>query len=254
MRYLTFLESVHRLLAPTNYLEIGVRTGSSLAIARCRAVGIDPAFGINVEINCDVALFRTSSDEYFDRDEPLAPTGGQPFDLAFIDGLHLFEFALRDFINTERHCSAKSVIVFDDVLPRTVDEAARLKHTLMWTGDVYPMIEVLARYRPDLTVVPVGTTPTGLLMVMGLDPANTVLTDNYPEILAEFRNPDPQPVPPALMDRLTIVHPQRLLDADFWDVLAEASPTDSPSDVRPRLAERLSKSVGSAFALTQSAV
>jgi hypothetical protein len=116
-------------------------------------------FEIVNELNCDLTLVRTTSDEYFARDEPLAPTGDKPFDLAFIDGLHLFEFALRDFMNTERHSSSRGVIIFDDVLPRNVDEAARDRHTRAWTGDVYTVLEVLAKYRPDLTVMIVGTQP-----------------------------------------------------------------------------------------------
>ena len=90
MQYLTFLESVHRQLAPERYLEIGVRNGVSLSLAQCRAVGIDPAFSITAELDGDVALFRTSSDEYFARGNPLEATGGLPYDLCFIDGLHLF--------------------------------------------------------------------------------------------------------------------------------------------------------------------
>jgi hypothetical protein len=254
MRYLTFLEAVHQLLKPARYLEIGLRRGHSLALARCRAVGIDPTFAIDAEIDCDLALFRTTSDEYFARDDPLAPTGGRPFDLAFIDGLHLFEFALRDFINTERHCSAKSLIILDDVLPRTIDEAARLRHTAAWTGDVYRIIAVLARYRPELTVIPVGTTPTGLLLVMGLDPQNTVLADNYEAILAEFRSADPQPVPPALLDRWTIAAPRRVLEADFWSVLSAASVGSPPQDVRPQLAQCVGTSLGSAYASEVAAI
>ena len=118
MRYLAFLDQVHAKLRPETYLEIGIRNGTSLALSRARSVAIDPAFHITAEISCDVRLFRTSSDEYFNRADPLAPTDGRPFDLAFIDGLHLFEFALRDFIHTERHSSAKTLIIFDDVLPR----------------------------------------------------------------------------------------------------------------------------------------
>lgn len=248
MRYLSFLQAVHRLLEPARYLEIGIQHGHSLALARCRAVGIDPAFAIDAELDCDVALFRTTSDEYFARDDPLAPTGGKPFDLAFIDGLHLFEFALRDFINTERHCSAKSLVIFDDVLPRSADEAARQRHTRAWTGDVYPIIEVLARYRPELSVVPVATQPTGLLLVIGLDPQSTVLADNYPEILAEFRRPDPQHVPEELLDRATALPPQRVLEASFWEVLSGATIDASPDDVRAQLAPRLDRSLGRGFA------
>jgi hypothetical protein len=248
MQYLSFLQSVHRQLAPERYLEIGVRNGASLSLAQCRAVGIDPAFSITAELDGDVALFRMSSDEYFARADPLAATGGLPFDLSFIDGLHLFEFSLRDFINAERHSSAKSLIIFDDVLPRSVDEAARVRHTTAWTGDVYSIIEVLARYRPELSVIPVGTRPTGLLLVMGLDPANTVLTDNYSQIVAEFRRPDPQPVPAAVLDRLTAAPPQRVLDSRFWSVLSSATWQSPPEEVRAELADRLRTSLGQEFA------
>jgi hypothetical protein len=249
MDYLDFLPAVHARLAPSYYLEIGVRNGVSLSLARCRRVGIDPAFSLTAELDGDVALFRTTSDEYFNRPDPLAATGGHPFDLAFIDGLHLFEFALRDFINTERHCTPRSVIVFDDVLPRSVDEAARVRHTRSWTGDVYPVIEVLARYRPDLTVVPVGTRPTGLLVVLGLDPSSTVLTDAYDKIMAEFRRPDPQPVPPELLDRLAIVPPQRVLDAPFWQVLRDAPAESTPAQLRAALDDSLATALGAAFAV-----
>jgi hypothetical protein len=248
MHYLSFLRSVHRQLAPERYLEIGIRNGVSLSLARCRAVGIDPAFSIFAELDAHVALFRTSSDEYFARADPLAATGGLPFDLSFIDGLHLFEFSLRDFINAERHSSAKSVIIFDDALPRSVDEAARVRHTKAWTGDVYPIIEVLARYRPELSVIPVGTHPTGLLLVMGLDPENRVLTDNYHQVIAEFRRPDPQPVPAEIIDRLTVVPPQRVLDSSLWGVLSSATWQSSPDELRAELADRLRTSVGREFA------
>lgn len=248
MHYLSFLRSVHDHLAPERYLEIGVRNGVSLSLARCRAVGIDPAYSITAELDGDVVLLRTTSDEYFARPDPLAVTGGLPFDLSFIDGLHLFEFSLRDFINAERYSSAKSVIIFDDVLPRSVDEAARVRHTNAWTGDVYSIIEVLARYRPELSVIPVGTTPTGLLLVLGLDPGNTILADNYDEIMAEFRRPDPQPVPAALMERLTVVPPQRMLDAGFWNVLASATWQSPAAGLRAELADRLGASLGREFA------
>lgn len=248
MQYLEFLRSVHELLEPERYLEIGIRNGASLSLAKCRAIGIDPAYNITAELDGDIALFRTSSDEYFSRPEPLAPTGGRPFDLAFIDGLHLIEFALRDFINTERVSTSRSVIVFDDILPRSVAEAARLRHTDDWTGDVYSILDILARFRPELTVIPVATQPTGLLLVMGLDPANRVLAERYDDILAEVRRPDPQPVPEELMDRLTVVAAQRVLDAPCWGVLATKTGPDSPEQIRRGLADALGPSLGPHFA------
>lgn len=249
MHYYAFLAELHRRLAPRAYLEVGVRHGGSLAQARCRAVGIDPAFAITAELDSDVALFRTTSDEYFARPEPLAATGGTPFGMTFIDGLHLFEFALRDFMHAERHSSPSGIVVFDDVLPRSIDEAARERHTNGWTGDIYGMVEVLARYRPDLVVVPVATRPTGLLIVAALDPANTTLTDHFDEILTLFRRPDPQPVPPPLLDRLTVLPPGRLLESNLLDVLAQAhGSADTAADLRDRIVDSVLRTLGPAYA------
>jgi hypothetical protein len=248
MHYINFLDELHRRLEPEVYLEIGVRSGTSLALARCRAIGIDPAFSITTPIDNDVALFRTTSDEYFARPEPLAPTGGRPIDLSFIDGLHLFEFALRDFINVERHATSGSLIVFDDILPATPQAASRTLQRGSWTGDVYPILPVLERYRPDLIVVPISVQPTGLLLVLGLDPSSTVLRDNYDAIVAEYRKPDPQPVPQELMDRFAIFPAQRVLESRVLDVLAGIG-RDRPADeARSALAEAVRDSWGAAFA------
>lgn len=248
MRSLELLAEVHRRLAPERYLEIGVRRGDSLALARGLAVGIDPRYSIETELQCQVALFRTTSDDYFNQSDPLAPTGGLPFDLAYIDGLHLFEFVLRDLINAERHSSPRGVIILHDVLPRNADEAARDKHTRMWTGDAYQIIGVLRTYRPDLAVVPIATEPTGLLLVAGLDPSNTVLADRYDEIVSEFRTTDPQPVPSDLLDRLDAQPPGRIVESGLWDVLRAAADTDGPAQVQQQVATCLSVQLGPAYA------
>jgi hypothetical protein len=247
MHYRHFLTEVHQRLQPRAYLEIGLRNGNSFALARCRAVGIDPAYAITAELDGDFALFRTTSDEYFSRPDPLAPTGNVPFDLCFIDGLHLFEFALRDFIFAERHAAARGVIIFDDVLPRTVDEAARQRHTTQWTGDVFWVFEVLRRYRPDLIMVELNTRPTGLLAVFGLDPSSTVLADNFTDILAEFRRPDPQPVPAEVLDRLDVVPAKRFLSAGVLELLAAADPGSSAADLGPELRELTAQRLGAGF-------
>jgi hypothetical protein len=244
--YKPFLSAVHERLAPRRYLEIGVRQGDSLALARCPALGIDPAYAVTAELDNQVTLRRTSSDEYFARPEVQAAVGVDPFDLVFIDGLHLFEFAFRDFLNAERHSSRSGVIIFDDVLPRSVDEAARERHTGSWTGDVYPMLAVLARYRPDLVVVPVGTQPTGLLLVTALDPESTVLADHYDEIIATYRHRDPQPVPEELFDRLLVVPPERVLEAPVWESLADRTLTGAERSAR--IKDEVSRAFGSAFA------
>ena len=57
-----------------------------------------------------------------------AALGGLPVDLALIDGMHHFEYALRDFMNLERLCAPQSTILIDDCFPaRPADRAARAR-------------------------------------------------------------------------------------------------------------------------------
>jgi hypothetical protein len=254
VHYLDFLGELHTRLEPRHYLEIGVRWGQSLGRSRCCSIGIDPAFAIDRELHAEVHLFRTTSDEYFSRPDPLAPTGGEPFDLAFIDGLHLFEFALRDFVNTERHSRRSGVIVFDDILPRSVVEANRERATSDWTGDIYSIVPVLAEYRPDLLTIPVDTRPTGLLLVMGLDPDSTVLADNYDDIVARFRRPDPQPVPHELMDRTFVQPAQRVLDSAILPLLAQEARSGSSAPVVDAVRRAASDALGAAYCRSQEPV
>ena len=222
MDYLDFLAGLHERLDPPTYLEIGVRHGDSLALARGAAVGIDPEFELQVELREDVRLFRETSDEYFAREDPLAPFGGEPIAFAFVDGMHLAEFVVRDFVNVERHADWTSVVVFDDILPRTGEEAARDRRTHAWTGDVYKLLDVLARRRPDLICLRVDTEPTGLGVVLGLDPLSGELRDSYDAIVGETVVPDPQHVPDAVLGRAGALDPEAVLAAGVWPLLREA--------------------------------
>ena len=227
-----FLAGLHTGLHPRNYLEIGVGGGLSLVLSRVPSIAVDPAFEIKTEIRTDVQLVRATSDRFFARPEPLRYlrggrnpwrnlrhnrpllgrlVGRATVDFAFIDGMHWFEFALRDFMNVERHSSTATVIVLDDMLPRNVSEAARDRTTQDWAGDVYKLVGVLRQYRPDLIVIPVDTQPTGVLVVLAPDHTSTVLWDHYDEIAAQNLLPDPQAVPTSVLERHGAVAPEAFL-------------------------------------------
>lgn len=218
-----FIQAVHPRLKPQAYLEIGIDKGHTLAMSRCRSVGVDPGYNLVSELDGDYALVRSSSDEYFGREDPLSLTGGRPFDFTFVDGLHLFEFALRDFAGAERLGTERTFHLIDDVLPRNVDEAARDRHTGAWAGDVFRIIPALREYRPDLFVLPITTTPTGMLVVFGADPASTVLRDSYDEIMAKYRRPDPQDIDRDLLNRVSAVTPERFLATRVLEILGDES-------------------------------
>jgi hypothetical protein len=244
LHHFDFLRVLHERLSPATYLQIGVRAGTSLAFSRCRSIGVDPAYNVTAELDGDFSLVRTISDEFFSRPEPLARFGGRPVDLAVIDGLHLFEFALRDFVNVERHATPSSVVVFDDAFPRTADDAARKRHTESWTGDVYKLLDILQQHRPDLTCLRVGTEPTGLLMVVGLDPTSTVLVDAYDGIVREHVTPDPQLVPADILSGITALPPQRVLDTPLWQILRETRPAEDLVPLRGQLRDVIRAHLG----------
>jgi Methyltransferase domain len=225
------LEGLHKKTRPRTYLEIGIRTGRSMVLSRCRSIGVDPMFKIDNPIHCDVQLIKATSDDFFTGDAPLAHFDGVPVDLAFIDGMHLSDFALRDFINIEPSMADTGVVVIDDVLPRNGLEAARDRKTEPWTGDVYKVVEVLQRRRPDLVVLVVNTAPTGTAVVVGVDQTSKVLKDAYAEEEPYLRRPDPQTPPQEYMDRSVTVEPDVLLESQVWEQLVETRESGSTADL-----------------------
>jgi predicted O-methyltransferase YrrM len=216
-----FLNSLHDLLQPRSYLEVGVQHGTSLALARpgTLAVGVDPDPQLLVDIG-GAKVERATSDDYFagaraaadvGAAHPFADTGGI-VDLAFIDGMHLYEFALRDFSNVERWAGPATVIAVDDVLPRNQVEASRTQCPGDWTGDVWHLHPILREYRPDLQLALVDTQPTGILLAWGLNPADRTLHDQWQTITSRWPLED-QPVPGHVLTRADAVTPERALNA-----------------------------------------
>jgi hypothetical protein len=216
-----FLAALHETVQPRAYLEIGIDRGHSLALSRVPSIGIDPDYNVVAEIRADVHLARTTSDEFFARREPLAHLPIPVLDLTFIDGMHLSEFVLRDYLAVERFTTPASVIVFDDMLPRSVDAAARRRHTVSWTGDVYKALEALRQLRPDVTVIEVATTGSGTAVVLFPDAARDGVLEGYDDWLDEALADDPQIVPDVVLQRSRAVDPEWLLGFSGWGKLRD---------------------------------
>lgn len=164
-----FLEALHETLKPRGYLEIGVQTGASLRLASCPALGIDPKPLLRHQLPPSTVVVPCESDHFFTAPpaQQLASGMPQPLDLVFVDGLHLHEQALRDFANAARWANPRTVIVFDDVLPRNQQEAGRTPLPGDWTGDVWKVHHMLAAACPELRLTLVDVEPTGILLVEG---------------------------------------------------------------------------------------
>lgn len=223
------LKALHTKVAPRTYLETGVADGSSLTLSRVPSIGIDPAFHIQAELLADIQLVRTGSDEFFARRDPLAHLPIDIIDLAFIDGMHLAEYALRDYLGVERFTHPASVVVFDDMLPRNVDEAARRRHTVAWTGDVYKAVDAIREYRPNALVFEVDTTPTGTVVVLNPDATCNGVMAEYDDWMDVAMAEDPQDVPQEILTRSRAVQPEKLITSSGWAKLRALR--SQPADV-----------------------
>lgn len=188
--YRDFLDALHNQLRFDWYLEVGSQTGRSLAKSRSPSIAVDPVFRIKYDVAANkphLHLYQQTSDDFFAAGH-LKSLKAKP-DFSFLDGMHLFEYLLRDFINTEGSAKPTSVIALHDCCPfghpmttRDIDNIPRGA----WTGDVWKLIPILQEHRPDLTIQVLDCAPTGLVLVSNLDPKNKALPKAYDAILAKY--------------------------------------------------------------------
>ncbi len=232
--YLELLRRFHTVLQPRSYLEIGSKSGQSLALAECPSIAIDPAFELDPSFmgrKRICSLHQMPSDRFFEEVDPRTLLG-RTVDLAFLDGMHLAEYLLRDFANTERFCRRNSIIVLHDCVPVEAAIARRepadfaamngSAHPHWWAGDVWKTVVLLKRFRPDLRIYSFDAEPTGLVVVTNLDPASTTIADNYDAMLAAIREMDLTAFGVrAFVDSLDMMSTRRLrtqaeFSAYFW--------------------------------------
>lgn len=200
MYYSDFLSELSRKRSVKRYLEIGVQRGRLLSKIHAKhAVGVDPSFAIDTNITANkqtCTLVQAGSDEFFREYDCVGLIGGRP-DLAFLDGMHTFEFLLRDFYHTESISSTSTLIGIHDCLPLNAEMALRNESSALlataggafegwWTGDVWKITPILRRYRPDLRIIFVDCAPTGIVFITNLNPSSSVLKDKYHEIVREY--------------------------------------------------------------------
>ena len=191
--YIQFMSFLLRSFGAESYFEIGTRQGVSLSGQTCKSVAVDPAFAIKADPigQKEICMFfQMASDRFFQKHDLKSLLGG-PFSAAFLDGFHVYEYLLRDFINTEKHGRRNSVIFLHDCLPRVAIMAERRprrdgEFKYGWTGDVWKVVPILRKYRPDLKIYALDCPPSGLIMITNLDPASTVLDEKYYEAIKEF--------------------------------------------------------------------
>jgi tetratricopeptide (TPR) repeat protein len=199
--YRDVLRRVHELVRPRSYLEIGIETGATLALAHgCeRVIGIDPD---RTKLRADLVpprarVFHETSDDFFAQHTRTELLGSARLELSFIDGMHWFEYALRDFIHVEAWSEPGGTIILHDCLPVFPLTASRERRTKFWVGDVWKVVSILRELRPDLRIKIVATAPSGLCVVRGLDPGSRVLADALADVVERYRD---LPFPAAALE------------------------------------------------------
>ncbi|MEM6904346.1 MAG: class I SAM-dependent methyltransferase [Pseudomonadota bacterium] len=191
MAYDAFFAALHGEIYLDWYLEIGCRRGRSVAAVASKTIVVDPYFRIESNVIGAKPQFiaqQMESDAFFA--SGFLENNRIALSFSFIDGMHLIEYALRDFINLERHSAPGGAIAIHDCCPfshaMTIRDLSQHKKG-PWTGDVWKIIPILARWRPDLAVEVLDCAKTGLVIVHGLNPEDGVLDREFDAIMAEFK-------------------------------------------------------------------
>lgn len=192
--YEAFFAMLHKRYLFDWYMEIGCRTGEVFANVGGRTIAVDPYFQASKNVigsKPALHVFQTKSDDFFASN--FLEHNKIAISFSFLDGMHLFEYLLRDFINTERNSHPKGVIAMHDCCPRNGAMTTRDLDNLparSWTGDVWKLLPILQHYRPELDIVVLDCSFTGLVLVSGLDPSNDVLAKNYNDIVKAYADLD----------------------------------------------------------------
>lgn len=239
IRYRNFMAALHRDVTVDWYMEVGCRQGLSLAHSRSKSIAVDPFFRMESNvINEKPAFhaFQATSDDFFE--SRFLENSGIRLSLSFLDGMHLFEYLLRDFIATERNTRPEGVIMLHDCCPFNSVMTTRDLDNLprgAWTGDVWKLIPILQDHRPDLNLTILGCKPSGLVIIDGLDPGNDTLACNYDAIVAEYADVSIDDYgPEAFYKRFDYTDVRTFMKDDFavFDQIA-IDPTASPTWITP---------------------
>ena len=230
----SLLAEIHDQLQPSFYLEIGVQKGTSLGLAACKSVGVDPMPQLKTTLPATAELVVQTSDEFFRQTAPKMLSESP--DLVMIDGMHLFEYALRDFINVEKYAKPWTLVLIDDVFPCHPVQAARRRRTRTWTGDVWKLYEALQEHRPELYYLPLDVSPTGVLLIAVLDAGNATLEGEYERLRARYsvdmdptdeylersrtHSPD-EPILKAILDHLRTLRGKPFSPSELVEALNE---------------------------------
>ena len=167
MNRLTIIKALMNQKQLKNYLEIGGFNGHVFfRVSSTFKIAVDPEFAFNKlrkigknivnPYNLFNKYFVETSDDFFAKDAPNV-FAEKKIQLALVDGMHEYGYALRDVGNILEYLADDGVIIMHDCNPKTKEEAGTLEEWRKrgkgkWNGDVWKTIVHLRSLRKDLNV------------------------------------------------------------------------------------------------------
>lgn len=174
MHRLDVLNLIISKIKAKKYLEIGVDKGKVfLKVNVNKKLAVDPVLKIPFKKKLSSCIkdyhnifneyFEITSDKFFEiKQNHLKALSG--IDLIFVDGLHAYEQAYRDVLNSLKYVSQKGIIIMHDCNPSTESEAkteclpqndstsTEDKSGSLWCGDVWKAVVRLRSERAYLNI------------------------------------------------------------------------------------------------------
>jgi hypothetical protein len=152
----------------SNYLEIGVFNGHIFfRVKSTFKIAVDPDFRFDLlrktgklflnPYNWFNKYLKKTSDDFFVEDAP-ALLSDRKLEIALIDGMHEYAYALRDVENCLNYLQDHGVIVLHDCNPQvkadsvSFEEWQQRNFTGTWNGDVWRTLLHLRSLRDDINV------------------------------------------------------------------------------------------------------
>ena len=120
---------------------------------------------------------------------------------------------------------------------RAISHITETLRTMQWTGDVWKLLPILQKYRPDLRITVLNCTSTGLVVVSGLAPGNGILSQNYDAIIKAYVDLDLEKFGvEAFFASFTFTDAQAFLDIGapmFANIAMDAVQVQTPVFISP---------------------
>jgi hypothetical protein len=151
------IREIVRLTGCQTYLELGVYDGETLDYVRpvvSRAIGVDL---VDKRRDRSSEFYLMKTDDFFNHNKGL----GLKFDVVFIDADHCFESAKKDFYNALDVLNEFGIIMMHDSDPISLEYT-----NPGYCGDSFRMIDHIIENHPELNIITLPVTETGISIIM----------------------------------------------------------------------------------------